>query len=177
MIRKSYLIGLALVALLLPVMAQDQQEQKRPPSTPEERKRFLALVQKLEKNPLDANLNSDVKWALQLLEDIPDVNINVCFDPLGPFTIENYRYNSRIRGLYVLGMGAYLLQHPQKAADNRAQYLAGVESALKAYKAILKSKPDAKSRGLDDLLAKQDEGQLSDFVRDASKGCDDNTKT
>ncbi len=175
-IRKSRCIWLVILAFSLLAIGQDQQEQKRPPSTPEERKRFFALVHKLEKTPLDTSLNSDITWALKWLEDIPDVSVNICFTPLGPFTIENYRYDSRIRGQYVLAMGAYLLEHPQKAAD-RAQYLAGVESALKVYKAILKSKPDAKSKGLDDLITKQDEGQLADFVRDASKACEDSTQT
>lgn len=175
--RHAARILLSLIFLTVVAATQDQQQEKRPPSTPEERKRFLTLVHKLEKTPLDQSLNSEVAWALKWLEDIPDVNVSICFDPLGPFIIEKYRYDSRIRGQYVLGMGAYLLDHPQKAADNRAQYLAGVESALKAYKSILKTKPEAKSQGLDGLVSKQDEGQLADFVRDASKGCEDTSQT
>lgn len=157
--------------------AQDQEEPKRPPSTPEERKRFVALVHKLEKTPLDTSLDSEIKWALQWLYDIPDINVTVCLDPLGRFVNEKYRYDSRIRGQFVLGMGAFLIEHPQKTADNGATYLAGVESALKAYKSILKTKPDAKSRGLDDLVSKQDNGELANYVRDASKGCEDTNKT
>jgi hypothetical protein len=174
--RKS--LGL-LVIIFVSLLAggQDQQDQKRPPSTPEERKRFLALVHKLEKTPLDQSLNSEVTWALQWLSDIPDVNVNICFDPLGHFASEEYRYDSRIRGQFVLGMGAFLIEHQQKAADVSATYLAGVESALKAYKSILKTKPEAKSHALDDLIAKQDEGQLADFVRDAGKGCGDTGQT
>lgn len=170
-------ILLSVILLAGVAAAQDQQEPKRPPSTPEERKRFLTLVHKLEKTPLDQSLNPEIKWALQWLEDIPDVNINICVFPLGPFIDEGYRYDSHIRGQFVLGMGAYQLEHPQKVADNRAQYVAGVESALKAYSAILKSKPEAKSRGLDELLSKQQEGQLTDFVRDASKLCEDTGQT
>jgi trehalose-6-phosphate synthase len=70
-------------------------------------------------------------------------------------------------------MGAYLIENPQKAADTVAQYVAGVESAVKAYKAILKSKPQAKSRAMDELVAKEAEGQLPDYVRDVSKDCED----
>ena len=162
--------------LSLFVCAQDQQNQTRPPSTPEERKRFVAIVRKLEKTPLDTSLDSETRWALDWLRDIPDINVNMCFDPLGRFTTEEYRYDSKIRGLFVLGMGAFLAEHPQRAADNSATYLAGVQSALKAYQSILRTKPEAKSRALDDLVSKQENGELANFVRDASKGCEDTNK-
>jgi hypothetical protein len=177
MMRRIISIALVIVSIGLLAGAQDQQDQKRPPSTPEERKRFVALVHKLEKTPLDQNLNSEVTWALQWLQDIPDVNVNICFDPLGRFVNEEYRYDSRIRGQFVLGMGAFLIEHPQKTADNGATFLAGVESALRAYRSILRTKPEAKSHGLDELLSKQDDGQLTDFVHDASKGCEDTNQT
>jgi hypothetical protein len=79
--------------------------------------------------------------------------------------------------VFVLGMAVYLIEHPQKAADNSAVYLAGVESALRAYRAILKTKPEAKSRGLDELVAKEDEGLLQDYVHDASDACEDTNQT
>jgi hypothetical protein len=177
MTRKMTWIGLAVLVFGLLAFPQDQQDQKRGPSTPEERKRFLTVVHKLEKTPLDPTLNSEVTWALKWLQDIPDINVTMCFAPLGDLPKEEYRYNSRIRGQFVLGMGAYLIEHPQKAADNSATYIAGVESALKAYKSILKSKPESKSHALDDLVAKQDEGNLADFIRDASKNCEDTNQT
>ena len=51
--------------------------------------------------------------------------------------------------------------------------MAGVESALRSYSAIVKSDPDAKSKSLDALLEKQKQGKLAEFVRTASKGCED----
>ena len=165
------------LALALFGCAQDQEEPKRAPSTAEERKRFVAVVRKLEKAPLDTSLDSETRWALQWLQDVPDINVTICFDPLGRFTTEEYRYDSKVRGLFVLGMGAWLAEHPQKAADNSATYLAGVQSALKAYQSILRTKPEARSRTLDDLVSKQENGELANYVRDASKGCEDTNKT
>jgi hypothetical protein len=177
MMRKIISTLLVVVAASLLASSQDQPEQKRPPSTPEERKRFVAIVHKLEQSPLDQSLNSDVDWALHWLQDVPDINVSVCPMPLGNLTQEDYQYKTRLSVLYVLAMGAYLIDHPQKAADTVSQYLAGAESALKAYKAILKTKPQAKSRSMDELVAKEAEGQLADFVRDASKYCDDTNQT
>ncbi len=43
--------------------------------------------------------------------------------------------------------------------------LAAVESVLKAYTAILRQKPDAKNKTLDDLLEKQKKDKLGEHVR------------
>ena len=169
MSRSITVLLLALFSLLAASPARPQ----RGPSTPEERKRFLALVHKLEEAPLDPSLNSEIAWALQWLDDIPDVTVTICFAPLGNLPNEQYRYGSRVRGQFVLAMGAFLLQHPGKARDFPATYLAGVESALRVYRAILKDKRAPRSPALDHLLSKQNNGELADFVGEASKDCRD----
>jgi hypothetical protein len=177
MIRKAILFWLMASAVCLLAFPQDQEEPKRAPSTPEERKRFVAIVHKMEQSPLDPALTPDVEWALQWLQDIPDVNVSICPFPLGSLAEESYQYKTRIAVQFTLAMGVYLIENPQKAADTVSQYLAGVQSALKAYKAILKAKPQAKSRAMDDLVAKEAEGELGDFVREASKFCEDTSQT
>jgi hypothetical protein len=168
--RTAISAGLAILLLCISAFPQDRGGPKRAPSTPEERKRFVALVHRLEKTPLDENLDSETKWAMQWLDDVPDITVTICWAPLGHFPMERYRYEARIRGQFVLGMGAYQIEHGAKQADEI--YLAGVESALKAYRAILKSKPDATSHSLDELQAMQDDGGLQKYVHDASKNCD-----
>lgn len=177
MMRKTFLLVLALFSLCVMASAQDQQAPARAPSTPEERKRFVAIVHKFEQSPLDESLDSDVKWALQWLQDVPDINVSICPTPLGNLTQEEYQYRTRLSVLFVLSMGAYLVDHPQKAADTISQYIAGAQSAIKAYKAILKAKPQAKSRSMDELVAKDAEGELDGFVRDAAKACEDTNQT
>ena len=172
------------LAILLPILffstllsAQDQDAPKRGPSTPEERKRFVALVQKLEQNPLDTSLRPDVVWAERWLNDIPDINVSICPAPLGKLVAENYKYAGQISVQFAFGMAVYLIQHPDKAGDRPAQYLAGVQEALRTYKSILKGQSRASSMALDELVAKDAEGTLTDFVRDAAKECDDTEKS
>jgi len=74
-------------------------------------------------------------------------------------------------------MAVFLIQHPDKAADKSAQYLAGVQESLRTYKSILKGQPRAQSGALDELVAKEAEGTLTDFVREASRICEDTTRT
>ena len=147
----------------------------RAPSTREERQRFLTLTRKLEQGPLDKSLYAEKKWAKQWLEDIPDINVTICAPLLFgvDFIPEQNKYTSQLSYQATFGSAAYIIEHPGKAGDLDAQFLAGVESALKAYSAIVKSEPQAKSKALDDLLEKQRQGKLADFVRSASKTCQD----
>jgi hypothetical protein len=162
--------------LLLPLVAAfAQNEPKHPPSTAEERKRFLSITRKLEQNPLDKSLYEDKKWAKKWLEEIPDINVNICAPLLFgvKFVMEQNKYTPQLSYQATFGSASYIIEHPDKAGDLPAQFVAGVESALKAYAAIVKADPEAKSKALDDLLEKQKQGKLADFVHDASKGCED----
>ncbi|MBZ5520956.1 MAG: hypothetical protein LAP21_01725 [Acidobacteriia bacterium] len=165
--KRAFLIFFAFLSLVLAATSQD----KRGPSTPEERKRFILVTRKLMLAPLDESLNDDAKWALQWLADVPDVNVTPCPTPLGDLVPSDYKYAPRIFSIYVLSMGVYSIEHPAKAEDETPQYVAGVEGALKAYKAILKTKPGARSEELDDLADKQADGKLEAFVKTASRGC------
>ncbi len=148
------------------------QEQTRGPSTPEERAREVAITHKLEAAPLDESLRSDRQWAILWLVQVPDVNVKLCLSLLGDYMKSKYKYSPEIAAQLTLASAAFVIEHPEKADDPFAQYVAGVESVLKAYQAILKSKPEAKSKALDELLQKQDQKQLEDYVRtQAAKVC------
>jgi hypothetical protein len=175
--RKAGLISLILFSLAVLTFAQNEpkDEPKHAPSTPAERQRFLTLTRKLEQSPLDKSLYDEKKWAKKWLEDIPDINVNICAPILFgvDFLTEQNKYTPQLSYQATFGSAAYIIEHPDKAGDLDAQFLAGVESALKAYSAIVKSEPQAKSKALDALLEKQKQGKLADFVRSASKSCQD----
>jgi hypothetical protein len=178
--RKVRWAAFAILALgsLAPAVGLSQDEPKRAPSTPEERQRFLALTRKLEQTPLDKGLYSDKRWALQWIDDIPDINVNICPLVLGEdFLSSHYLYSPEIMGQVVFGNVAFLIEHPDKKNDQLAQYTAGVESALKAYKGILRADPMHVSHSLEELLEKQTQGKLSDFVRESSKECSSGDQT
>jgi hypothetical protein len=173
--RKARIVSFIVLSLSALFLHAAQDEPKRAPSTAEERQRFLAVTRKLEQNPLDKSLYEDKKWARQWLEDIPDINVNICAPVLFgvDFLREQNKYTPQLSFQATFGEAAYIIEHPDKKGDTTSQYIAGAESALKAYSAIVKSDPTAKSRALDDLLEKQRQGKLADFVRDSSKACDD----
>jgi len=159
-----------------PLLGQDapQDEPKRAPSTPGERQRFVDLTRKLEQNPLDKSLYAEKKWALKWIEDIPDINVTPCPTVLGLDLIASrYRYGSQLMYQVLFGNVVFLIEHPDKKNDSVAQYTAGVESALRAYKGILRADPVV-SRTMEELLQKQSQGKLADFVKASSKECQPN---
>jgi len=173
--RKATLTLVLLMSWGLSTTAQD--EPKRGPSTPEERQRFIALTHKLEETPLDKSLYPDKRWAIEWINDIPDINVNVCPTLLGEeLIVSRYKYAPNLLYQAMFGNVVFLIEHPDKKDDAVAQYTAGVESALKAYKGILKADPVV-SRSLEDLLQKQSQGKLVDFVKQSSKPCQESSET
>jgi hypothetical membrane protein len=100
------------------------------------------------------------KWIIE----VPDIRVYACDDLLGHGLGDNYPYSTEVKLQPTFSAAAFAIEHPHKARDQRAQHYAGVEGALRAYEALLKSKPDAKSAFLDDLLAKRDHGELADHT-------------
>src|SRR5262249_36310206 len=89
--------------------------------------------------------------------------------PLGDFMKKKYKYSPEITIQLTFSSGAFIIEHPDQAKDASAQCLAGVEGALRAYQSILKAKPDAHSKALDEVLEKQRNGKLADHVRDTNQ--------
>ena len=163
---------LLLVSWTAPALAQSSSDSDAKPSTPADRQRFLNVTHKLEQDPLDDTLRQDRSWALKWLEDVPDINVSICPVVLGELPQSQYRYTKQIAAQFSLEMGAFLIEHPQQVNDLNAQYLAGVEGALRAYKSILKTQPMATSAVLEGLLNMQDQGKLEAWVRERARACE-----
>jgi hypothetical protein len=167
--------SLLLFSLFMSCLCAGQKDPRRAPSTPEERQRFVALTRKLEQSPLDKSLFEEKKWAKLWLDEVPDVNVTICAPLMfgQDFVREQYKYTPQLSYQATFASAAYIIEHPDKKDDLSSQHLAGVESALKAYSAIMKSDANSRSRSLDALLEKQNQGKLAEFVHEASKDCDD----
>ncbi|HMF89015.1 MAG TPA: hypothetical protein VKL40_00115 [Candidatus Angelobacter sp.] len=146
-------------------------EATRGPSTEEERQRVIAVTHKLEVTPLDPTLAQERDWARQWLVDVPDIRILTCTGLLAELRRPRYKFRPELWTQLRLASAAFLIEHPDQAGDRHAESLAGMQSVLKAYSAIIKTDPDAHSAFLDDLLVKQNQGKLADFVREATKPC------
>ena len=165
-------LALLLFCVSTPAFAQSSSDSDAKPSTPADRQRFLTVTHKLEQDPLDESLRQDRSWALKWLEDVPDINVSICPPVLGELPQSQYRYIRQIAAQFSLEMAAFIIEHPQQVNDTNAQYLAGVEGALRAYKSILKTQPMATSAILEGLLNMQDQGKLEQWVRERARACE-----
>lgn len=166
MLKRTICLAIVLVGVCYGATAQ--QAAQRGPSTEEERRRFVALAHKLEETPLEESLRPEREWGLRWLIEIPDITVQICTAPLGDYMKKKYKYSPEITLQLTFSSGAFIIEHPDQAKDASAQCLAGVEGALKAYQSILKVKPDAHSKALDELLDKQRDGKLANHVRDTT---------
>lgn len=63
-----------------------------------------------------------------------------------------------------IGMAAFKLANPDRVKDEDAAQLAGVESSMSSYEAMVKEQPKVRNAFMDDLLAKRVDGSLAKYV-------------
>jgi hypothetical protein len=169
-VRRSFLALAALLALsVAPALAD-----ARGPSTPAERKRAIDVTRKLEQQPLGKDANAERRWLLQWIVEIPDIHVNGCSGPLDALAQdqEGERHGRLLWVQSMFGMAAFQVQHP-KEKDWVAIQTAGIESALRAYRSLLRAEPNARWEELDALLAAAKAGQLEAVVEKTMEGCGD----
>lgn len=140
-------------------------------STPEDRKRLVAIAHKLEAAPLDPTLAPERQWAVSWVVAVPDIHVKICTNLLSDLRRPKYKYRSEIVDQLLISSAAYLIEHPDQADNYRAQNIGGMEGVIKAYSAIIKAEPQATAKSLDALLEKQREGKLADAVWEVTKSC------
>lgn len=159
--RKPRTVVSGLVLILIVTAAvfprNGQKDDKDAPDTLIKAARFL------EQNPLDKKAKDIRSWAVTWLIATDKVSVTVCSLIISGVD-KKYKYSSEVFGQYTIGMAAFKLANPDKAKDEDAAQLAGVESALVSYESMLKEQPKAKNAFLDDLVAKRSTSEFAKFV-------------
>jgi hypothetical protein len=168
MIKKSQIILLALSCVLVVRFASAQ---NRGPSTPEERKRAVEIITLLENDPLSKDAKPLSSQLLVWLIEVPDIGVKLCSNVLGDYSKIKGDYAPTITTQMTFSEAKFVIEHPDQANDDYQVYMAGVEGVLRTYQNIKKAKPKVKMEPLEQLLVKQEAGQLAEFVREAMKGC------
>ena len=112
--------------------------QQRGPSTPEERARAVQTAKSLQADPLAPNLQGDREWLVKWLIEIPDISVKMCSTFLGDLGDSKSGYPGAVIATMLASEAAFVIEHPEKAKDVEAIYLAGVDGALHGYEAILR---------------------------------------
>jgi len=125
----------------------------------------------LETNPL-AKEAKDIRGALLFfLAEVPDITVNLCMNVVGDSKKFKGDYDAELTAQLAYSQAKFIIEHPDKAQDEAAVFLAGVEGVLRTWQAIKTAKPKAKLPLMDELLEKQKAGTLADHVQEGMKGC------
>jgi hypothetical protein len=146
------------------------------PATERVTDKVVRLTDALEKDPLGDQAAESRRWLVEWLTDTPDYTVTVC-DILGPVPSKKLRYGGELMSQLMFGNVAYQIRNPTQKDETLLQ-LAGVESVLKVYAAILVKDPDSHIKYFDELLEKQKQGLLKQQMAPTiSKACTNQTET
>jgi len=156
--------------LLLAPCASASADQKRGPSTPEERQQALDYIQHFQADPLSPNVASEREWVIMWSIEVPDIHVNVCM--LADLPKGDKKHGTTLFAGMMMAQIAYAIQHKGDPPDNNAEYLAGMQGMLNAYEKVIATNPKDHQPALDDLLQRRQAGTLADYVKDrAASSC------
>ncbi len=162
-------VGTLTLSLILSVMTFAD---VRGASTPEERKRALDVIEKLEADPMSPELEKDRQWISEWVFAAPDVHVVLCTSVIKPLLAEKNSDPRKALMLQdLLAMAAFEMKSPDKAKDSVQMQMAGAEGMLRAYGNITRKMPAYKSAFMESLRTKQHSGTLEAYVRKGTAEC------
>ena len=145
-----------------------------PQAQESETAKVVRFVAALESDPLGAESAEKREWLLSWVTETPDYTVVLC-DVLGPIPKTDVPHGRELLLQYMFGNVAYQIQNGK--GDGVLPQVAGVESLLHAYSAIVEQKPDGHIPYFDELLALQRQGNLVErMIPLAAAKCTDTTQ-
>ena len=169
MLNHRWLLTVAFMFLCCACSANAQNNSV--PSTPEQRKQAVKMITFLETDPLAKESKEYRRTLTFFLIQVPDITIKLCNNVLGESKRLKGDYETDVVGHLMFSQAKFIIENPDKANDDAAVYLAGVEGVLRVWQAIKTAKPKAKFPLMEELLEKQQAGTLAEHVQAGMKGC------
>lgn len=160
-----------IAVLLLAVLATAVTGRSMPQDEKNTPEALIKAARFLEEKPFDKDAKKVRSWAITWVIETDKVSVKVCSLLISGID-KKYKYSGEVFGQYTIGMAAFKLANPSKAADEDAAQQSGIESALTSYEAMVKEQPKARNAFMDDLVAKRGDGSLAAFV--TGNNCRDN---
>lgn len=121
-----------------------------------------AAAESHERDPLAPD--SRTRLAPMLLAHFDGVPFVVCLDQV-PGVQDQGDLGKALVWQIVFGSGVFLEEHPDRAKDRDAYMLAGLESAVRAYRNARAKDPKKQIQVFEELDALEKQGRLQDHVR------------
>lgn len=159
----TYIFAIIIIALSVQIgFAQTKKEK--------ERTAFINNAKLLEKKPFDPNAKAARTWGFKWVTDTDDVSVVLCSETMDLIPNKKNKYKSELLMQFTFGMAVFKLENPDKKNDEDAAQFAGLESMLRTYEVMVNEKKKAKSKKMDELLAKRDNGELKTMVEESDCG-------
>jgi len=130
------------------------------PVLADDERKVVALTRQLEAQPLAEGSKESRAWLIGWITKAPQLQINLC-DTLQVMKRDReYAWTSKLVVQTMFGMAAWELEHPASKGMDVEVQLAGVRSALKAYRSILREHPGARFAPMESLVAHEAAGDL-----------------
>ncbi|HEY5330409.1 MAG TPA: hypothetical protein VIJ79_11025 [Acidobacteriaceae bacterium] len=152
--------------LLTLVLTAALAAQTSPNPTPEH-KHWADVTHKFESDPLDEDAAHDASLVVADIAVSTDFHVTMCEAFYNEFNDSQYHYHAPIRLLYMLGAATYQVESGK--TDQQDTNLYALHSVLKGYAAILRAKPTAHDKELDELAKLDAKNKLADYI--AKKNC------
>lgn len=154
---RKFLLCLTLLMLFAPAV------RAAAPDSETDAQRAVRYNALLEKDPFSPDAPEMRKRLLNWLVETPDYTVNVCLDVLGPKHTKNTPHGAELVVQQMFGNVAYQITHPGQHDEVELQ-VAGMESTLRAYAAIIPGHPKWHIKYLDSMLKKQAKGELKSYL-------------
>jgi len=138
-----------------------------PPIPSAEHKHWADVTHKFETAPLDEDATHDASLVVSDIAISNDFHVVMCRPIYTDFHESEYHYHEPIRLLYMLGAATYQVESGK--VDPEGTNLYALHSVLKGYAAILREKPTAHDKKLDELAKLDEKNKLTDYI--ARKNC------
>lgn len=140
-------------------------QDRRGPSTPEERQQALEYIHKWQADPLGPEAKGEFGWVFKWAADVPDFTVHGCWI-LDKLPKDDKKDSATIVGGMFMAQIAFVIENPDRRDDRLGEYQAGVEGALRVYEALVKANPKDRQAYLDDLVARREAETLPQFVKE-----------
>jgi hypothetical protein len=161
--------SLSLAVLIVTISASSLLgEAREAPSTLQERRAAVETARRLEKEPLMPGAAGVRTELLRWWTEVPDLRLSWCAGVL--LETKNKETSGIVLLQGIFGAGAFTIEHPDQAADQKAVTLAGIQSALRAYQAAIAQNPKLKDSFLDQL-AEQVSSGVDTYLEKHLKDC------
>jgi hypothetical protein len=159
---KKLTIIFALLIVGLTAQTAFAQSQKE-----KDRTAFINNTRLLEKKPFDPNAASAREWGFKWVVETDEVTVQLCSETMKLIPEKKNKFKSELLMQFTFGTAVFKLENPDQKTDENAATLAGLESVLRAYEAMVAANEKAKNAELDALLLKRGNGELEAIVEAA----------